>query len=878
MTVRDDLPKDINTAIRWPLLLTRMGMGAEAVVRAFWPFWSVLFAALAFLMLGLQDLMPVEAVWTIIALFVVGGLFALFKGVQRFHWPSHAEALERLDATMPGNPILAALDNQAIGAEDAASLAVWKAHQQRMTARLKEARPAQPDLRVSKADPFALRYVAVLALLVAMMFGSILRVQTVSAMGPTGADLASGPTWEGWLEPPRYTGLPSIYLNDIDTARLQTPVGSRVTLRFYGEVGALSVNETISDRASPTDTAEDVIEASIQTAQEFEVVKSGSIEIQGPGGRYWEVIVTPDLAPEVFLDGEIDVSYEGEAQIPFTASDDYAVATGTAVIELALSEVDRRYGLRIDPEPRATIELPLPMPIAGDRSEFTETLVDNFSQHPWANLPVTLNLTVTDEAEQTGAAVPEVIDLPGRRFFDPMAAAIIDLRRSILWNRENASDVALLMRAISHRPDDVFRSGTDYLRLRAILRRVEALSQVRMNDEQQAEIAQAMWDLAIRLEEGDLEDALERLQRAQDRLSEAMRNGASDQEIAELMQELREATDDYLRQLSRQAQQDQQNNPDQEMTQNQNMMEMSQNDLQEMMDRIQELMEQGRMAEAQEALEQLRQMMENMQVTQGQGQQGQSPGEQAMEGLAETLREQQGLSDQAFRDLQEQFNPGQQQGQQPGQQGQQGQQPGQQQGQGQQGQGQQGQGQQGQGQQGQQQGQGQNGQGQSLEESLADRQRALRQELNRQTQNLPGAGTEAGDAARDALNRAEGAMEGAEEALRENDLAGAIDNQSEAMEALREGMRNLGEAMAEAQQQGQGQQGMAEGADPGQQRDPLGRNVGTNGQIGSNENLLQGEDVYRRARELLDEIRRRSGEGERPEEELEYLERLLDRF
>ena len=46
------------------------------------------------------------------------------------------------------------------------------------------------------------------------------------------------------------------------------------------------------------------------------------------------------------------------------------------------------------------------------------------------------------------------------------------------------------------------------------------------------------------------------------------------------------------------------------------------------------------MAEAQEALEQLRQMMENMQVTQGQGQQGQSPGEQAMEGLAETLREQ----------------------------------------------------------------------------------------------------------------------------------------------------------------------------------------------------------------------------------------------
>ena len=875
MTVRADLPNDINSAIRWPLFLTRMGMGAEAVVRAFWPLWSVVFALLAFLMLGLQDFLPMEAVWAVIAAFSLGAVYALVRGVRRFSWPSQEDALARLDATMPGNPILAALDNQAIGADDAASLAVWKAHQARMTARLKEATAAEPDLRVSKADPFALRYVAFLALLVAMIFGSVLRVQSVSAMGPTGDALASGPTWEGWLEPPHYTGLPSIYLNDIDASRLETPVGSRVTLRFYGEVGALSVTETTSNRIAPNGTEEDVVAASIETAQEFEVTQSGSIEIEGPGGRYWEVVATPDAAPEVFLDGEIDVSYEGEAQIPFTASDDYAVAQGMARIELALSEVDRRYGLRIDPEPRTVIELPLPMPIAGDRSEFTETLVDNFSQHPWANLPVTLDLTVTDEADQTGAAVPEVINLPGRRFFDPMASAIIDLRRSILWNRENAADVALLMRAVSHRPDDVFRSSTDYLRLRAILRRIEALSQVRMNDEQQAEIAQAMWDLAIRLEEGDLDDALERLQRAQDRLSEAMRNGASDQEIAELMQELRQATDDYLRQLSRQAQQNAEQNPDQEMTQNQNMMEMSQNDLQDMMDRIQELMEEGRMAEAQEALDQLRQMMENMQVTQGQGQQGQSPGEQAMEGLAETLREQQGLSDQAFRDLQEQFNPGQQQGQQQGQQpGQQGQQQGQGQ-QGQQGQGQQGQGQ---GQNGQQQGQGQNGQGQSLEDSLADRQRALRQELNRQSQNLPGAGTEAGEAARDALDRAEGAMEGAEEALRENDLAGAIDNQSEAMEALREGMRNLGEAMAQQQQQGQGQQGMAEGADPGQQRDPLGRNVGTNGQIGSDENLLQGEDVYRRARELLDEIRRRSGEGDRPEEELEYLERLLDRF
>jgi len=72
-------------------------------------------------------------------------------------------------------------------------------------------------------------------------------------------------------------------------------------------------------------------------------------------------VATPDRAPEVARDGEIEVSYEGEAQIPFTASDDYAVAQGIARIELALDEVDRRYGLRIEPESREVIELPLPV-------------------------------------------------------------------------------------------------------------------------------------------------------------------------------------------------------------------------------------------------------------------------------------------------------------------------------------------------------------------------------------------------------------------------------------------------------------------------------------------------------------------------------------
>jgi hypothetical protein len=42
--------------------------------------------------------------------------------------------------------------------------------------------------------------------------------------------------------------------------------------------------------------------------------------------------------------------------------------------------------------------------------------------------------------------------------------------------------------------------------------------------------------------------------------------------------------------------------------------------------------------------------------------------------------------------------------------------------------------------------------------------------------------------------------------------------------------------------------------------------------------MLGGEDVYRRARNLLDEIRRRSADQTRPTVELDYLKRLLERF
>ena len=833
----------------WPLRLTRAGMVAERALRAFWPVWTLVFLMVAGFSFGLAALLSAIALWIVLG--VAGVILAatIARGVMRFRLPSRDEALERLDQTLPGRPISALLDQPAIGGDDPATQSVWAAHLRRMEARLADARAPEPDLRLSRQDPYALRYIAATALAMALLFGTLGRVAEMGDAVTLGAGpaIASGPSWEGWVEPPVYTGLPSLYLNEIMVDTFEVPEGARIIFRSYGETGAVALVTDVGPL--PAENADTM-------AQSITVERSGTFTVTGPMGRSWGISVLADHPPSIALEGEVEGEPPGLMQLAFSASDDYGVMSGTAHIRLDPTRVDRRHGLAIAPEPRDALVLDLPMPFRADRADFTEVLLEDLSQHPFANLPVSLVLTVTDAAGQIGTVSYDIPRLPGRRFFDPLANALVEMRQDILWSRDNGPRAAQILRALTWAPEDGLDEGV-YLQIRSAIRRLES-GVDSLAPETRDQVADILWAAAMALEVGDLDDALERLRQAQERLSEAMRQGASDEEIAQLMQELREAMDDYMQQLAENAEPGQ-DRPDQDGER----MEMSMSDLDEMMRRIEELMQQGRMAEAQEMLDALQQMLENMQVTQGgEGGDGpRSPGQQAMEGLQDTLRDQQQLSDDAFRELQDQLNPGRPQ---QGQQGQQGQQPGQGQEPGQNGDA-----------DGSGQG-GENGEGQSL----AERQEALRRLLQQQQSGLPGAGSEAGDEALQQLDRAGRAMEDAEGMLEEGDIAGALDAQSEALEALREGMTELGRALAEGQTGEEPGQGQADGnrAPDRPLQDPLGRQAGNSGSFGTDEAMAEREEAFRRSRELLDELRRRSSEQERPEIERDYLRRLLDQF
>jgi hypothetical protein len=142
---------------------------------------------------------------------------------------------------------------------------------------------------------------------------------------------------------------------------------------------------------------------------------------------------------------------------------------------------------------------------------------------------------------------------------------------------------------------------------------------------------------------------------------------------------------------------------------------------------------------------------------------------------------------------------------------------------------------------------------------------------------LPGA---AGEEARQALRDAERNMGEARDGLQEGDTAGALDRQAEAIDNLREGMREMGDDLRQAQNTPGGQQGQMDGSSTAENggRDPLGRPLGQSGGVGTNQLMLPEADSAAKARRLLDEIRRRAGQQERPQIELDYLNRLLDLF
>jgi uncharacterized protein (TIGR02302 family) len=252
---------------------------------------------------------------------------------------------------------------------------------------------------------------------------------------------------------------------------------------------------------------------------------------------------------------------------------------------------------------------------------------------------------------------------------------------------------------------------------------------------------------------------------------------------------------------------------------------LSTRDLQRMLDRARDMARTGARDQARQMLSQLQQMLENLRLARPM--QGQSGQNQMMSQMQQMMRQQQQLLDRSFN----QSRQGQQ---------------------------------------------GQNMQGD------AQQQEALRQMLNQMMQQLQ----QQGGQMPNALSRAERAMRGAGEALQRGQPGQAVGPQSDALDALQEAARAMGnQMMGDNYGDGPGGDPMD---DPGlhqAQRDPFGRLLDTdqgNGGYDDGGALRMGKSAndyaLEKAKGILDELRRRAGERSRPEIERDYIDRLLREF
>jgi len=349
-----------------------------------------------------------------------------------------------------------------------------------------------------------------------------------------------------------------------------------------------------------------------------------------------------------------------------------------------------------------------------------------------------------------------------------------------------------------------------------------------------------MWGLAVTIEDGNITDVDRALRAAQDALKEALERGASDEEIKKLTQDLRAALDNFLRQLAEQLR----NNP-QALARplDPNTRVMRQQDLNNMIERMERLSRSGDKDAAKQLLDQLQQMLENLQLAQP-GQSGDGDMEQALNELGDMIRKQQQLRDKTFKQGQDSRRDRQR-----GKQGDQAM-----------------------------------GDLQQDQQGLRDRLKKLQEELAKRGMGPGQRGMQQGQDGdpqqgddEDGLDTADNAMGDASGKLGEGNADGAVDSQGKALDALRKGAQNLADAMRDGDGQGGDTPGnragrQAGGNNPG---DPLGRPLRSHDAADDLTVKVPGEIDVQRVRRILEELRRRLADPQRPQIELDYIERLL---
>src|SRR6185312_4437217 len=135
----------------------------------------------------------------------------------RVRMPTREQTIRRVEAIsgVKHRPASSYEDTLTLGAGDARTEALWRAHRQRLAAMLQKLRVGPPSPRTDRRDPFALRALLLLGVFVLLVVVGDSASDRLRSAFRFGA-LAKGAEAriDAWVTPPAYTGKPPIMLAD----------------------------------------------------------------------------------------------------------------------------------------------------------------------------------------------------------------------------------------------------------------------------------------------------------------------------------------------------------------------------------------------------------------------------------------------------------------------------------------------------------------------------------------------------------------------------------------------------------------------------------------------------------------------------------------
>lgn len=853
-----------NPSLRRLFLRVRLSMIWERLWLRLWPCVAVV---IVFFSLALFGVLPKLPFWLHLVV-LIGFVAVLADQLRRIAAVSYdideAEIRRRVEIEnqLDHRPLTTLNDNpvrlrQAADLGDWRTMKLWRAHQERAQRQLTRLRVGWPRPGVAARDRIGWRFAVMLVGVIALaasegqVSSRLALALTPQSSKTHGVEL----DFDIWINPPSYIGMAPLFLNMAQpemgpigsngarrdaaqsgqTQPLTVPVGSTVLVQVAGAAAAPELHiggrviavEPVGGGDGRRDfRVEDKFINSDRLAKRLELRVGASVLAD------WPLRILPDNSPSAEFLAPPKRSRKASLSIEVEALDDFGVKEVWAEISRLTED-----GATADEAP---IHFDLTPSGLGTTKAHGASIRD-YSSHRWAGLEVSVRLFARDSAGQLGRSAPVTTVLPVRTFNHPVARALVEVRRELnTVNVKTVNQALGTLHELLQRPAHFYNDTVVFLSI--------SVARARLFNNQTApsvaSVQELLWETALRIEDGEFSIAGRRLQDAQDRLAKALRDGAPATEIDRLMAELQETLSAYMAALAEHMERQGIG----EMPMGPNVRALENMDLQNMIDQARELAKTGAMDAAKQLLSQLNRMLDGLKNGAAMARQNpeMAKARQMMNNLRSLTQRQQKLMDQTFRhSLMDEDNPDaqRQMGRQPDQ-------------------------------------SSDPSKGQPPDiDGMRRAQAELRRELGRLMLQMD----ETLGAIPQGMGQAERAMKGAGQSLGEGDAIGAVPRQAEAIEQLRQGMDTVAEQMAR-RMPGMGI-GLAPGGQlgqrPGANRDPFGRPRQGSAYGAVNDDggvkIPTVREIYR-AREIMDELHRRSGDAHRPKGERDYIDRLLRRF